>query len=91
MERKLDLNIHGLELVVTVEYEDNSVYGVTEVCAKMKNNLPIVLKCDTVSFFDELEDYLQGELQEALQADFERNNDIRYDAMKEELYKPGED
>ena len=58
--KDVSLNLHGLDLVVTVEYEDNAVCAVVSVrpeCSQM------ALKCDIARFYDEL----IGELQEALE------------------------
>lgn len=60
MTKDVGLNIHGLDLVVTVEYEDNAACGVVSV---RPEGSQMAIKCDITRFYDEL----AGELQEALE------------------------
>lgn len=88
MTKELELNVYGLELVVEVEYEvEDNKCGITEVhyvAARMKNGLPVALKCDMTRFMEDLEGELQEALENAIQADYEAYCDALYEQAKEE-------
>ncbi len=63
MTRDLYINLCGLSLVVTVEYEDYALCGVLGVRADGSKE-PI--KCDLKAFMEELEPELQAELDASL-------------------------
>ena len=48
MTKDVYLNLHGLDLVVTVEYEDNAVCGVESV---RPEGSQMSLKCDIARFY----------------------------------------
>ena len=88
MTKELELNVYGLELVVEAEYEeeDNKCWltDVHSVAARMKNGLPLVLKCDIQRFMKELDGELQEALEDALRADFDAYCDSLYEQAEEE-------
>ena len=81
MTKDVYLNLHGLNLIVTVEYEDNAVCGVVSVrpeCSQM------ALKCDITRFYDELVVELQEALENAIADDKIAYYENLMDARKEE-------
>lgn len=81
MTKDVYLNLHGLDLVVTVEYEDNAVCGVVSVRSEGSQ---MALKCDITRFYDELVGELQEALENAIQADYGAYCDALYEQAREE-------
>ena len=85
MTRILTIEICGMEFEVEVECEgDYPKCGITDVLSVsgiMKNNRPVVLKCDTERFLKDLE----GELQEALEKDILDDKLAHEDALYDEM------
>lgn len=82
MTKDIYLNLHGLDLVVTVEYEDNAVCGVVSVRPECSET---ALKCDITRFYDEL----VGELQEALENTIADDKIAYYENLMDEKREEG--
>lgn len=74
MTKQVSLDVFGITFYVTVECEDNSVCGVSEVRLYPYGD-PI--KCDTEDFFKSLD----GELQEAFEYELQAEKDAYYDMI----------
>lgn len=81
MTKDVNINIHGIDLVVTVEYEDNAVCGVKRVRAEGSQ---MALKCDITRFYDELVGELQEAIENAIADDKIAYYENLMDARKEE-------
>ena len=82
MTKDVYLNLHGLDLVVTVEYEDNAVCGVVSVSGY---GTGMALKCDITRFYEEL----VGELQEALENAIADDKIAYYEDLMDEKREEG--
>lgn len=74
MTKQVSLDVFGITFYVTVEYEDNSVCGVSEVRLDPYGE-PI--KCNTEDFFKSLD----GELQYAFEEELQAEKDAYYDMV----------
>ena len=81
MNKDLYINIHGIDFVVTVEYEDNAVIDVMSVRLEGSQN---PLECDTNKFYNELVDVLQEGLESELLNDKLAYEDMMYESAREE-------
>lgn len=63
MTKDIELKVHGIDFIVTVEYEDNAVCGVDNVRLKGSEK---PLKCDITLFYAELDGFLQEALENAI-------------------------
>ena len=83
MKKDLYLNIHGIDFVVTVDYEkeDNCCADVLEVRLEGQTT---PLKCDTNKFYNELVDVLQEGLESELLNDRLVAEDMMYESARDE-------
>lgn len=84
MQQEVYLDMFGLEFIVTVEYEDLSVCGVTQVLAVQKDGKSVELKCDLERFYNCFEGELQDALEDAFASEYEAHCDSVYEQYREE-------
>lgn len=85
MKKDLYLNIHGIDFVVTVDYEqDYNCCAVTDVLSVRIEGQINELKCDKSKFYNELVDVLHEGLESELLNDRLVAEDMMYDAARDE-------
>lgn len=85
MQRELYAKIHGIDFVVTVDYEQEDHYcSVSDVLSVRIEGQTKPLKCDLKRFYNDLVDTLQEELESSLLNDKLVYEEIMYDEAKEE-------
>lgn len=85
MEKDLYLNIHGIDFVVTVDYEQEyNCCAVSDVLEVRLEGQTSPLKCDTKKFYNELVDVLQEGLESELLNDRLVAEDMMYESARDE-------
>ena len=85
MKKNLYINIHGIDFVVTVDYEqEDNCCAVSDVLSVRIEGQTIPLRCDTKKFYNELVDVLQEGLESELLNDRLVAEDMMYDAARDE-------
>ena len=85
MKKDLYINIHGIDFVVTVDYEqDYNCCAVSDVLEVRLEGQTTPLKCDTNKFYNELVDVLQEGLESELLNDRLAAEDMMYESARDE-------
>ena len=85
MKKDLYINIHGIDFVVTVDYEqDYNCCAVSDVLEVRLEGQTTPLKCDTNKFYNELVDVLQEGLESELLNDKLVAEDMMYESARDE-------
>ena len=85
MKKDLYLNIHGIDFVVTVDYEqDYNCCAGSDVLSVSIEGQTTPLKCDTNKFYNELVDVLQEGLESELLNDRLEAEDMMYESARDE-------
>ena len=85
MKKDLYINIHGIDFVVTVDYEKEDNYcAVSDVLEVRLEGQTTPIKCDTNKFYNELVDVLQEGLESELLNDRLAAEDMMYESARDE-------
>ena len=85
MKKDLYINIHGIDFVVTVDYEkEYNCCAVSDVLEVRLEGQTTPLKCDANKFYNELVDVLQEGLESELLNDRLAAEDMMYESARDE-------